>query len=71
MITDLPTKRFHALSQWQAFLTVLPTRWRLKLTGIDIEHNYVTVTLYIASIAILVDLLPGQVLTQNPISHMI
>jgi len=45
MITDLPIKRILALSQWQ---TVLPTRWRQKSTGIDMEQNYVTVTLCIA-----------------------
>ena len=45
MITDLPTKRILAISQWQMFLTVLPTRWRQKSTGIDIVQSYVTVTL--------------------------
>jgi len=44
MITDLPTKRIRALSQWQTFLRVLPTRWRQKSTDIDVEQNYVTVT---------------------------
>ena len=28
-------------------MTVLPTRWRRKPAGIDMEQNYVTVTLYI------------------------
>ena len=28
-------------------MRVLPTRWRRKPTGIDIERNYVTVTLCI------------------------
>ena len=28
-------------------MRVLPTRWRRKLAGIDMERNYVTVTLYI------------------------
>jgi len=27
--------------------TILPTGWRQKLTGIDMELNYVTVTLHI------------------------
>jgi len=45
MIIDLPTKRIWALSQWQTFLRVLRTRWRQKSTGIDMEQNYVTVTL--------------------------
>ena len=47
MITDLPAKHIQALSQWQTFLRVLPTRWRQKSTGIDMEQNYVTVTLCI------------------------
>ena len=33
--------------QWQPSLRVLPTRWRQKSTGIDMEQNYVTVTLCI------------------------
>ena len=36
------TQRIWALSQWQTFITVLPTRWRHKSTGIDTEQNYVT-----------------------------
>jgi len=44
MITDFPTKRIQALSQWQTFSAFLPTRWRQKSTGIYVEQNYVTVT---------------------------
>ena len=33
--------------QWQPSLRVLRTRWRQKSTGIDMEQNYVTVTLCI------------------------
>ena len=47
MITGLPTKRISALSQWQTFLRVSPTRWRQKSAGIDMEQNYVTATLCI------------------------
>ena len=36
MIASLPTKRISATSQWQAFLRVLPTRWRWKPAGIEI-----------------------------------
>jgi len=49
-ITDLPTKcNLSAISQWQIFLRVLPTRWRQKSAGIDMEQNHVTVTLCIVS----------------------
>ena len=33
--------------QWQTFLGVLPTRWRRKPAGTDMDRNYVTVTLCI------------------------
>ena len=36
LITSLPTKRISATSQCQAFLRVLPTRWRRKAAGIEI-----------------------------------
>ena len=39
-----------ALSQWQTCLRVLPTRWRQKSTDIDMEQNYVTVTLCICRV---------------------
>ena len=39
-------KRYHSDKH---FLEFLPTRWRQKSTGIDMEQNYVTVTLCIAS----------------------
>ena len=49
MITDLLTKqsvfkRYHSDEHFSAFL---PTRWRLKSTGIDMEQDYVTVALCI------------------------
>jgi len=46
-VSDLPTKRIKALSQRQTYMRVLPTRWRQKSTGTDMEQNYVTVTLCI------------------------
>ena len=53
MFTDLPTKRIQAISQWKTVITFLPTRWRQKLSGIDMEQNYVTVTLCILTGCIL------------------
>ena len=48
MITDLPIKRIYALLYSdKQFSEFLPTRWRQKSTGIDMEQNYVTVTLCI------------------------
>ena len=47
MITDLATKHIQVLSQWQTLSTFLPTRWRQKPTGTDMEQNYVSVTLCI------------------------
>ena len=44
MIIDLPRKRYHIDKHFSDFL---PTRWRQKSTGIDMEQNYVTVTLCI------------------------
>jgi len=44
MIINLPTKRIEVMSQWQTFLSVLPTRWRRKPARIDTDRNYVTVT---------------------------
>jgi len=44
---DLPTMRFKFYHSDKHFSEFLPTRWRQKLTGIDIEQNYVTVTLCI------------------------
>ena len=49
MIINLPTKRISVTSEEQTFLKVLPTRWRWKRAGIDMERNYVTVTLCIES----------------------
>ena len=45
MIFNLPTKCIYVISQWQKFFRVLPTRWRRKPAGIDMDQNYVTVTL--------------------------
>jgi len=42
MITDLPTKRSDSDKHFSEFLS---TRWRQKSTGVDMEQNYVTVTL--------------------------
>ena len=50
MIINLPTKAIYATSDRQIFLRVLPTRWRRKPVGIDMERNYVTVTLCIINI---------------------
>ena len=36
MITNLPTKRSSAISQWKTFISVLPTRWRRKPASIEI-----------------------------------
>jgi len=47
MITDLTAKRIKALSQRQTYLRVLRTRWRQKSTVVDMEQNYVAVTLCI------------------------
>jgi len=45
MIINLPTKRIYMTSEYQTFLRVFPTKWRQKPVGIDMERNYVTVTL--------------------------
>ena len=45
MITDLPTQRIKRYHSDKHFSEFLPTRWRQKSTGIDMEQNYVTVTL--------------------------
>jgi len=47
MIDDLPTNRILSAITDKHFSEFLPTRWRQKLTGIDMEQNYVTVTLCI------------------------
>jgi len=39
LITGLPTKRILALSLDKHFSELLPTRWRRKSTGIDMEQN--------------------------------
>jgi len=43
MIINLSTKRILVISQQRTVLRVLPTRWR----RIDMERNYVTVTICI------------------------
>ena len=53
MITDLPTKRIYAIPQrHKHFSEFLPTRWLQKLNGIDMEQNYITVTLCICSASV-------------------
>jgi len=52
MITDLPTKRIQAINPRpqthdKHFSEFLPTRWQQKSSGIDMEQNFVTVTLCI------------------------
>ena len=47
MTTDLPTKRFKRYLSDKNFSDFLPTRWPQKSTGIDMEQNYVTITLCI------------------------
>jgi len=48
MIINLPTKRILAMSHSNNNLSVLPTRWRRKPGGIDMERNYVDVTVCIS-----------------------
>jgi len=45
-LTDLYEIWYEDAKQ-QTFLRVLPTRWRQKTAGIDMDRNYVTVTLCI------------------------
>jgi len=45
MIINLSTKRILVILQQRTVLRVLPTRWR----RIDMERNYVTVTLCVES----------------------
>ena len=47
MISNLPTKRIKVISQQRTFVRVLPTRWRRKPAGTDVERNYFTVALCI------------------------
>ena len=45
MITELPRKRYFKRYHSDKHLSeFLPTRWRQKSTGIDMEQSYVTVT---------------------------
>jgi len=51
MITDfLPRKRISALSQWQTFLRVFTYRMAAKINCIDVEQNYVSVTLHVLQV---------------------
>ena len=54
MITSLPTERISAISQWQTFLRVLPTRWRRKPAGIEITslspYVYKFVCMYMCTV---------------------
>ena len=58
-------------AEQQTFLRVLPTRWRRIPAGIDMERNYVTVTLCISSRSHTVNLIPfhshSQVFSLIPI----
>jgi len=47
MIINPPTKRISVTAEQQTFLRVLPTRWRRKPAGIDMEQNNVIVILCI------------------------
>jgi len=49
MISDLSAKLFKRYHSDKHFSEFLPTRWRQKSTGIDMEQNYVTVTLCIGA----------------------
>jgi len=40
-----------AITMTSTFSEFLPTRWRQKTAGTDMEQNYVTVTLFAAAIA--------------------
>jgi len=46
VIINLPTERIQVTAE-QEFVRVLPTRWRRKPAGIDMEQNNVTVALCI------------------------
>jgi len=48
MIINLPTMRNYVTGEQQHFIRVLPTRWRRKSAGIDMERNYITVILRIS-----------------------
>ena len=47
MITDLSTQRIYRYHSDRHFSELLPTRWRQKSTGIDMEQTCATVTLFI------------------------
>jgi len=60
--------------QSNKLLRVLPTRWRHKPAGIDVERNYITVTLYIdiwctGFILTLTVFVPCSVVTQSQAIH--
>ena len=44
---NFPTKAYLRIPQQQIFLRVLPTTWRRKPAGIDMERNYASITLCI------------------------
>jgi len=46
-IVNLSTNRIYVISQQGTFIRLVLTRWRLKPYSIDMERNYVTVTLCI------------------------
>jgi len=41
MITNLPTKRSSAISQWKTFISVLPTRWRRRSSRTGVQFSSV------------------------------
>jgi len=47
MITDLTSKAYLSTITVANIAQILPTRWRQKSAGIDLERNYITVTLCI------------------------
>jgi len=60
------------ISRQRTFIRVLPTRWRRKPAGIDVERNYVTVTLYnillpVGEIALLTDIVKRTILSMSDI----
>jgi len=48
MITDLTNTAYLSAITVTNFIRVLPTKWHQKSTGIDMEQNYVAITLCIS-----------------------
>ena len=58
------------ISRQRTFIRVLPTRWRRKPAGTDVERNYVTVTLYniwlpVGEIALLTEIVKRTILNMS------